>query len=91
MSLLQIATGLAYKWKSEIIEGCLSYKVLIVIIVLSLSDLDQIIFFPTNRQNKYGILLCRIYSRHFVQCVRNKADLFSSWLHFKEKETNLKR
>jgi hypothetical protein len=90
MSLLQNATCLAYEWKSEIIEGCLSYKVLIDIIVLSLSDSDQTTFFPTNRQNKYGTLLCRVYSRHFVQCVRGKADLLFKLAAFQRKGNQLK-
>lgn len=83
--LLQNATRLAYKWKSETIEGCLSYKDLIAIFLLSLSDLDQIIFFPTNRQDKYEILFYRVYSRHFAQCVRGKADLLVKLTAFQRK------
>ena len=90
MSLLQNATCLAYEWKSEIIEGCLSYKVLIAIIVLSLSGSDQIIFFPKNLQNKYRILLRRVYSRHFVQCVRGKADLLFKLAAYQRKWNQLK-
>jgi hypothetical protein len=90
MSLMQNATCLAHEWKSAIIEGCLSYKLLIAIIVLSLSDSDQITFFPTNRQNKYGILLCRVYRRYFVQCVRVKADLLFELAAFQRKGNQLK-
>jgi hypothetical protein len=90
ISLLQNATCLAYKWKSGIIGGCLFYKFFIVVIVLSLSDLDQIIFFPTNRRNKYGILLYRLTAVTLCSMYGVKLTHFSSWLHFKEKETNLR-
>lgn len=90
ISLLQNATCLAYKWKSGIIGGCLFYKFFIVVIVLSLSDLDQIIFFPTNRRNKYGILLYRLYSCHFVQYVRGKADSLFKLVAFQRKGNQLK-
>jgi hypothetical protein len=90
VSLLQNATCLAYKWKSEIIEDGLSYKVLIAIFVLSLFDVDHIILFPTNlRINTEfcyavftAVTLCSVYVL--------KLTYFSSWLHFKETETNLR-
>jgi len=62
---------------------------LIAIFVLSLSYLDKIIFFPTNCQKKYGILT--LFTAVILRSVYEvKLTYFSSWLHFKENETNLR-
>jgi hypothetical protein len=75
----------------DIILGCLSYGVLITISLLSLSDLDQINLSPSNCQNKYGILICLCYSRHFVQRVQGKADLLFKLAAFQRNESQHKK
>jgi hypothetical protein len=71
-------------------EGCLSYKVLIAIFVLSSSDLDQVIFslqiLRINTEFCYTVFTA-VTLRSVYQV---KLTYLSSWLHFKEKETNLR-